>query len=58
MKVSDFKEIFALLFPLIKELVDYLKNRDLRALKLEQKNAKTPEEKREVARKIANRKFN
>lgn len=58
MKISDFKEIFTLLFPLIKELVDYLKNRELRALKLEQRNAKTPEEKREVARKIANRKFN
>ena len=58
MKISDFKEIFTLLFPLIKELVDYLNNRDLRALKIEQRNAKTPEEKREVARKIANRKFN
>jgi hypothetical protein len=55
--MNELYKIFVLLYPLIKELLQYLSNRELRALKAEQVKAKTPEEKREVARKIANRKF-
>ena len=50
-------ELLTILLPLIRELVEYLKNRELRALKSQQVKAKTPEEKREIARLIANRKF-
>ena len=55
--MKDLKDILDLIVPMVKEFLEYLRDRKLRELRLELKQAKTPEEKREAARKFANHKY-
>lgn len=51
------KEIIALLAPLAENVIAALRDKDVRALGLELKSAVTPEEKKDVAKKIADALF-
>lgn len=47
------KEIIPLLWPIFQQVLRAFKDAEIRAIAHELKNAKTPEEKRDAARKIA-----
>lgn len=51
--IEILKEILLLIWPVVKEVMDLLKNQRAREIALELKKAKSVEEKREAAKKIA-----
>ncbi len=53
LQLSALKEIFALIWPIIQEILKTFRDAEARSLAIELKNAKTPEEKRNAAKKIA-----
>lgn len=53
LQLKAIKEVIALVWPIIQEVLKALRDSEVRAVANQLKQAKTPEEKRDAARKIA-----